>query len=114
MKQNIFRLCLAIFLVAAVGGYGYGQGGGMTSSISGVVVDASGGVIPGAEVTVKNNATGGESKTITANNGTFSIPALGAGIYTATVTVPNFKVAVCTRTSALTPAFRPRSVSPSR
>ena len=32
--------------------------GGATSSLSGVVVDSGGGVIPGATVVVKNNATG--------------------------------------------------------
>jgi hypothetical protein len=72
----------------------YGQGGGLTSSLTGAVIDQSGGVIPGAAVTVKNNATGAEYKTITAENGTFSVPALSAGTYTATITVPNFKQAI--------------------
>jgi hypothetical protein len=94
MRLCSTRLLSAIFLLSLISAFAFAQGGGTTSSLSGVVVDASGGVIPGAEVSVKNNATGGESKTITAANGTFSIPALGAGIYTATVTVPNFKVGI--------------------
>src|SRR6266566_1872006 len=35
----------------------FGQGG-TTSAISGVVVDAVGGVVPGADVVVRHNATG--------------------------------------------------------
>ncbi len=88
------RLLTAMLYLSLISTFAFAQGGGMASSLSGVVVDQSGGIIPGADVTVKNNATGGEFKTITANNGTFSIPALSAGAYTATVTVPNFKVAV--------------------
>jgi hypothetical protein len=51
-------------------------------------------VIPGADVLVKNNATGTEYKTITVENGTFFIPALTPGTYAATVSVPNFKQAI--------------------
>jgi len=94
MKLCLIRLLPVMLFLSLISALAFAQGGGTTSSISGVVVDQSGGVIPGADVTVKNNATGGEFKTVTADNGTFSIPALSAGIYTATVTVPNFKVAV--------------------
>ena len=92
MKQCAFRLAFAALLIAAVSLSGYGQG--TSSSLSGVVVDQSGGVIPGADVTVKNEDTGAEFKTVTTDNGTFSIPALPPGMYTATVSVPNFKQAV--------------------
>ena len=94
MKHCLTRLLSVMLYLSLISAFAFAQGGGMTSSLSGVVVDTSGGVIPGADVTVKNNGTGSESKTITAANGTFSIPALSAGIYTATVSVPNFKVAV--------------------
>ncbi len=36
----------------------YAQTGGATASLSGTVVDASGGVIPGADVEAKSVATG--------------------------------------------------------
>jgi hypothetical protein len=93
MRDFAFRLVLTLLLVAAASSFVFGQGG-TSSSLSGVVVDQSGGVLPGAGVAVKNNATGAEYKTVTADNGTFSIPALAAGVYTATVTVPNFKQAI--------------------
>ena len=92
MKRNAFRLAFALFLIGVLSGLGLAQG--TTSPLSGTVVDQSGGVIPGAEVVVKNDNTGAEYKTITAENGTFLIPALSAGTYTATVTVPNFKQSI--------------------
>lgn len=66
----------------------------MTSSLSGTVVDTSGAVIPGADVTLKNNATSAVSNAVTTENGTFSIPALNPGTYTATVTLMGFKTVV--------------------
>jgi hypothetical protein len=48
-------------------------------------------VIPGADVKVKNNGTGAENVTITAINGTFSIPSLPGGSYSVTVSLQGFK-----------------------
>ncbi|MBZ5499000.1 MAG: carboxypeptidase-like regulatory domain-containing protein [Acidobacteriia bacterium] len=93
MKSSLFRLVTAMLLVTLVSLAAYAQGGA-SSSLAGTVVDQSGGVIPGAEVVIKNNSTGAESKAVTADNGTFFIPALAAGTYTATVSMPNFKQAV--------------------
>jgi len=96
MKHWVCKLFLTMILLAAVSLPGYAQTGA-SSSLTGVVVDQSGAVIPGADVVVKNEATGAEYKTTTAENGTFMIPALGAGSYTATVSMPNFKTAVMTK-----------------
>jgi type 1 fimbria pilin len=93
MKISIVRVMVALLLMAAAGAPGFAQGGA-SSSLSGTVVDQSGGVIPGADVTVRNEGTGAEAKAITAENGTFMIPSLAAGTYTATVSVPNFKQSV--------------------
>ena len=94
MKHSFLRLVLALFLVGTASLCAYAQGGSTTSMLTGTVVDTSGGVIPGAEITVKNNSTQAEYKTISSENGTFTIPALSAGTYTATVSVPNFKQSV--------------------
>ena len=53
--------------------------GSSTASISGVVVDAGGGVIPGADVVVKNVATGESFGTVSSAQGVFSVPALITG-----------------------------------
>lgn len=91
MKLFIFRSAAAMLLIVAMSFFAFAQGS--SAQLVGTVVDQSGGVIPGAEVTARNDATGVEYKAITAENGTFSIPAMTPGTYTATVSVPNFKVA---------------------
>jgi hypothetical protein len=96
MKHWALKLFLTMILLAAVSLPCYPQAG-TSSSITGVVVDQSGAVIPGANVAVKNEATGAEAKATTADNGTFMIPGLAAGSYTATVSMPSFKTAVMTQ-----------------
>jgi hypothetical protein len=93
MKHCLLRLVSTVTFIAIAGVLAYGQGGA-TSSLTGVVLDSSGSVIPGADVTVKNNAVGAEFKALTADNGTFSIPALDPGTYTVTVSLSGFKQAV--------------------
>lgn len=93
MKQMIIRWFTALVLSAMFSAAVFAQGGS-ASSLSGVVVDASGGVIPGADVKVKNDATGAEYSTVTAENGTFSVPALSSGTYTATISMANFKQSI--------------------
>ena len=46
-----------MLVLSLVSVYAYGQGGGKTSSITGMVVDQPGGVIPGVTVRAKNTAT---------------------------------------------------------
>ncbi len=94
MKFCLSRIASAVILMVLVSSWSYAQGGGTSSTLTGTVVDQTGGVIPGAEVAIKNNATGAEAKTLTGDNGTFSIPFLSAGSYTATVTMQGFKQAV--------------------
>lgn len=64
------------------------------SSLSGVVLDADGGAIPGATVTVKNNATGVVVEAISNSTGRFAFPGLNAGTYTVTVALTGFKTFV--------------------
>lgn len=60
-------------------------------TISGTVFDESGAVIPNAEVSVKNKATGAERRLTTGADGAYSAPALVAGEYEVTVTVKGFR-----------------------
>ena len=77
---------LALVLSASVA---YAQGGA-TASIAGTVVDASGGVVPGVTVTVKNDATSASYEAVTSESGTFVVPALPAGTYSVTVALEGF------------------------
>ena len=70
--------------------------GGATSSVAGVVKDEGGGVMPGALVLVTSNATGTKSEAVTNNSGAYSVPALSAGLYTITVSLPGFRTSVIT------------------
>jgi len=65
-----------------------------TASISGVVKDAGGGVIPGAAVVVKNDTTGESQETTSDKDGAYRVSALGAGTYTVTASLSGFKTAV--------------------
>ncbi|MSO50414.1 MAG: hypothetical protein EXQ49_11040, partial [Acidobacteria bacterium] len=76
------------------------------SALSGVVLDADGGAIPGATVVVKNNATGVVIEAVSNATGQFSIPGLNAGTYTVTVSLSGFKTFIANevRLIASTPA----------
>ncbi|MGA2262471.1 MAG: carboxypeptidase regulatory-like domain-containing protein [Acidobacteriota bacterium] len=94
MRPLVFRFALALILVVTFGMFAFAQGS--SSQLAGTVLDQTGGVIPGADVTVKNDVTGEVYQAVTAENGTFAIPSLPPGTYTATVTVPKFKQAKVT------------------
>lgn len=66
-----------------------------TGGITGVVSDASGALISGANVDVVNDSTGKSERTATtAGDGGFSITLLTPGSYHLEITAPNFKKAV--------------------
>jgi hypothetical protein len=95
--QGSFKSVLAIVVVALLamtGSLAYGQGGATTSSLTGTVTDSTGGVIPGADVVAKNNATAGQSRAVTDATGTFTFPAMSPGAYTVTITLMGFKTVV--------------------
>jgi hypothetical protein len=97
MKPGSFKSTLAIavvMLMAMAGSLAYGQGGATTSSLTGVVTDSSGGVIPGADVLAKNNATAGQFRAVSDATGSFTIPALSPGAYTVTVSLMGFKTVI--------------------
>jgi hypothetical protein len=87
-----------IVVSALVLGFGstpaHGQGAAALTSLSGVVVDKDGGVIPGASVVVKHNATGASLTVVTNNVGAYSLPALDPGTYTVSIALQGFKTAV--------------------
>lgn len=95
MIDRCFRVLVTLMAILAMAGpAAYAQGGGSTSALSGTVTDTSGAVIPGANVVVKNNGTSAEYQAVTSESGTFTVPALGPGGYTVTVTLMGFKTAV--------------------
>jgi Carboxypeptidase regulatory-like domain/TonB-dependent Receptor Plug Domain len=64
---------------------------GTEGSILGTVQDATGAVVPNAQVTVSNIATGLERSATTDGDGNFEILSLPIGQYSVSVTAPGFK-----------------------
>ncbi len=93
-QRTVGRVVIPVIVLALAlaAGPAYAQATS-TASISGTVVDAAGGVIPGAAIVVKS-ASGTTFETTTNNEGVFSIPALSAGVYTVTASLQGFKTAV--------------------
>jgi len=62
----------------------------VTGSITGVVTDSSGAVVPGAHVTALNTGTGVKTEAQTNESGTYAIRFLPIGPYTVSVAAPGF------------------------
>jgi hypothetical protein len=60
-------------------------------SISGHIDDATGAVIPGANVVLKNLGTGTERSTVTTGSGDYTFTDVPVGMYTVTATHQGFK-----------------------
>jgi hypothetical protein len=69
----------------------YGQG--VTGRIQGTVHDPTGAVVPGATVTIVNQATGYKAEVPTTQAGEYLAPNIPPGRYTVSVTVSGFKSA---------------------
>jgi hypothetical protein len=81
------RLGLVFALVAGAGAGLLAQNTGV---IEGIIADASGGVLPGVSVTLKNAETGTERSTIADADGRYRFPALQPGNYTVRAELAGF------------------------
>jgi Carboxypeptidase regulatory-like domain/TonB dependent receptor len=81
-----FTFILALVLSVVPGAYGQA----ITATLSGRVADTSGGSVSKAKVTVTNLATGLTRTVQSSDTGEFTIPALPAGEYTASVEFAGF------------------------
>jgi hypothetical protein len=88
MNPRRFLLILLLFIPV----FCWGQS--MNATISGTVSDASGAVVPGAEVTLTNVARNVSVKTTSASDGLYSFPNLVPGTYELKVTAAGFKPVV--------------------
>ena len=94
MKRRLLRVITPMIMMAFAGTLAYAQGGVSTTTLSGIVTDSSGAVLPGADVVVKNNATTVESRAVTDSKGEFVVAGLVPGSYTLTVSLMGFKTVV--------------------
>ena len=66
-------------------------------SISGTVFDTSGGVVPGAAVTITNLGTSHKIQLVTTDEGVFQVPNLDPVFYSVEVEMPGFRKAILER-----------------
>ena len=86
LRKNLLTLWL-VALVAASPAFAQGT----TSRLLGVVTDQTGAVVPGATVTLTNEATGVSFTTVTTGAGTYTFEAIQVGTYTVAVELQGFK-----------------------
>lgn len=61
-----------------------------SATLTGIITDGSGGVLPGVSVVVTSAATGVERTTVTDTSGAFQLPSIDAGRYAVAVTLSGF------------------------
>lgn len=88
LQRLILGLALAVGLSFLPQAFGQLAG---TGTIQGAVSDASGAVVPGAQVTVINQATGVKHQTVSSGGGVFSFPNLPVGTYNLSAAASGFK-----------------------
>ena len=91
--RSLASAFVAVTLLVLSHSPAYAQGG-TTSTLSGIAVDSSGAVLPGADVTVTMAATGFTQSAVTNADGAFSFPGLNIGTYSVTVKLSGFKTFV--------------------
>jgi hypothetical protein len=83
------RLTILFFSLFAIGLFAQSERG----AITGTVHDASGAVVPGAKVTITNEATNAVAEAVTNSSGDFTVPSLPPGAYSIRVEKQGFRPA---------------------
>lgn len=100
------RLCFFLLRVLVLGaiplllaGSAFGQ-----QAVLGTITDSSGAIVPGAQVTLRNSATGIQSTTVTNAAGSYQFPDVPIGVYEVTAAKTGFKTAVANNVRVLVDA----------
>src|SRR5438105_4307142 len=94
MQRLTLRLCGVLLISLLMSVVLLAQGG--TAQISGTVSDASGAVLPGAEITATQTGTGVTRNAVSNETGSFVLPNLAIGPYKLEATLPGFRTFVQT------------------
>ncbi len=87
---RIFWSALVLLALLSVNAFAQGE----RSTINGIVTDASGAVLPNAEVTATNLGTNQDTKTTTTDAGVYRLQSLAVGTYKISVRVQGFQTTV--------------------
>jgi iron complex outermembrane recepter protein len=98
-EADMFRFGARAVAVAAVLAVMFTAQAFAQEKVTGKIVDAAGGVLPGATVTITDQKTGAVKTGVTAADGTFTIDA-APGVYTVSVELLGFRRATSTVTVA--------------
>ena len=91
LTSNAKRALSGLLMMLAFALYcGVGSAQQLTGTLSGTAYDQSGAVIPKAEVSLKNDASGDIRTTQAGSSGNFTITAVQPATYTLTVSSPGF------------------------
>ncbi len=85
------RWVAALALALALPALAHGQGGSTTATVRGTVSDTSGGVLPGATVTITDAGTKATRNTVSDDRGGYLFSGLFPGTYTVKVELQGFK-----------------------
>src|SRR6266550_2426245 len=95
---NARRSFLLIALLLSLSSIAIGQG--TASRVTGIVLDPQGGAVPGATVTLTNEATRGSLTTETTDAGTYVFDSVQVGTYTVAVEKQGFKKSISSGNTA--------------
>jgi hypothetical protein len=88
--MSLFRVTSIVVLGVGLSFDAGAQSGGSSTSISGIVMDPTGAVVPSATVEIRNPVSGFDRSTSTGNSGTFVLPNVPFNPYKLTVTAAGF------------------------
>ena len=90
MSTARFRIALGVILLVAVAA-GMAQAQEFRGRVQGIVTDATGAIVPGVGVVLRNDNTGVESSRTTNKDGWYLFDYVDPGTYTVTASVNGFK-----------------------
>src|SRR5262245_56591226 len=92
MSTTVLRRCAALVLSVAALAVPSPALAQATGAIAGLVIDPSGGALPGTSIEVVSRDTGQVRTAVTGADGFFTVPLLNPGLYRVTATLLGFRI----------------------
>lgn len=91
LKSRLVRGILVVSMLLVIPAMVIAQSGGATGTIVGTVIDSTGALVSGAEISITEMHTNVSAKTTTSSSGSFTIASLKPGTYRVTAAAPGFE-----------------------